>query len=68
MPGTTTPVSRISIEKAQSFKLLNNSPDNDNQNEVVHKKSGSLMSEKDDGQRSLAFTEVGNRVYCHYYV
>jgi len=68
MAGTTTPVSRISIEKAQSLKLLNNSPDNDNQNEVAHKKSESLMSEKDDGQRSLALTEVGNRVYYHYYV
>jgi len=56
------------MEKAQSSKLLNSSSDNDNQNEVEHKKSASLMSEKDDGQRSLALTEVGNRVYCHYYV
>jgi len=64
MPGTTTPVSRISVEKARSLRLLNDSLDSDNQDELVHKKSESVMSEKDDGQRSLALTEVGNRVYC----
>ncbi|KAF5364267.1 hypothetical protein D9756_000282 [Leucocoprinus leucothites] len=58
MPGITTPASRTSFEKARSLKLFKNSLESDNQNNgLAHRKSDSMMSEKDDGQRSMTLTE-----------
>ncbi|KAJ3561732.1 hypothetical protein NP233_g10012 [Leucocoprinus birnbaumii] len=57
MPGIAAPAPRPSLDKARSLKLFKNSLDNESQNGLAHRKSDSVISEKDDGQRSMTLTE-----------